>query len=344
VLTNDVDVDSGTVKTVTTVNGAAANVGATITGTYGSVVIAANGSYTYTLDNADHDTNALANGATATDAFTYTMKDQFGETGGSANLTITVTGTNDAPVAEVDRTLTAPADSGTIDLLIAAPKDVDGDAMSVVVDAAPTNGTLATAGGVAVGVGATLTLGELMGLHFTPGGAAGTSSAFSYTVTDTHGGSDSAIVSLALSNAAAGAGVTLTGGSGADILVGGSASDSLSTLGANDVLIGRGGNDTLTGGAGSDRFVLETMADGTDTITDFTSGTGGDVLDLRALLSGYDGNAANFVQLSASGTDTLVAVNADGIGSDFIGMALLQNVALAGNLSDLLANGTLVLA
>ena len=42
---------------------AAGNVGSAVTGTYGSVTIAANGSYTYTLDNGDPDTQALAQGA-----------------------------------------------------------------------------------------------------------------------------------------------------------------------------------------------------------------------------------------------------------------------------------------
>src|SRR5205085_11731869 len=47
VLTNDTDVDTGDTKTVSAVNGSGANVGTAITGTYGTVTIAANGSYTY---------------------------------------------------------------------------------------------------------------------------------------------------------------------------------------------------------------------------------------------------------------------------------------------------------
>jgi large repetitive protein len=97
VLTNDTDIDSGDTKTVSAVNGSALNVGATINGTYGTVVINANGSYTYTLDNSRAATNALAQGQTANDVFTYTMRDASGATS-STSLTITVTGTNDAPV------------------------------------------------------------------------------------------------------------------------------------------------------------------------------------------------------------------------------------------------------
>ena len=96
VLTNDLDVDSGDTKTVVAVNGEAPNVGKPLIGTYGTLTLLANGSWSYTLDNADPDTNALAQGQTATDVFTYTMADASGATS-SAPLTITITGTNDAP-------------------------------------------------------------------------------------------------------------------------------------------------------------------------------------------------------------------------------------------------------
>ena len=81
VLTNDTDVDTGDSKTVAAVNGSAGNVGSAVAGTYGSVTIAGNGSYTYTLDNGDPDTHALAQGATASPrSFTYTVTDTNGAT------------------------------------------------------------------------------------------------------------------------------------------------------------------------------------------------------------------------------------------------------------------------
>ena len=95
-LTNDLDVDSGDTKTVVAVNGEAPNVGKPLIGTYGTLTLLANGSWSYALDNADPDTNALAQGQTATDVFTYTMADASGATS-SAPLTIAITGTNDAP-------------------------------------------------------------------------------------------------------------------------------------------------------------------------------------------------------------------------------------------------------
>ncbi|MFN9917499.1 MAG: VCBS domain-containing protein, partial [Pirellulaceae bacterium] len=64
VLTNDTDVDAGDTKTVTAVAaGSVANpigsVGSSVTGTYGSITIAADGSYTYTVDNSNTTVQAL---------------------------------------------------------------------------------------------------------------------------------------------------------------------------------------------------------------------------------------------------------------------------------------------
>ena len=76
-------------------------VGSALAGTYGSVTINSDGSYSYTLNDADADTNALAQGASVTDVFSYTVTDEHGATS-TANLTITITGTNDGPVAVGD--------------------------------------------------------------------------------------------------------------------------------------------------------------------------------------------------------------------------------------------------
>ena len=79
VLTNDTDVDSGAADG----EGGqrlGANVGQPVTGTYGSLTINVDGSWTYTLDNGDPDTEALAQGQTVTDVFTYTVTDTNGAT------------------------------------------------------------------------------------------------------------------------------------------------------------------------------------------------------------------------------------------------------------------------
>ena len=77
VLANDTDADASDVLTVSAVNGQAANVGASVAGSYGSVVIGADGSYSFTPNAA---ANALAAGQTATDTFTYTVSDGNGGT------------------------------------------------------------------------------------------------------------------------------------------------------------------------------------------------------------------------------------------------------------------------
>ncbi len=91
VLTNDTGLDNTIVREV---SGNALNVGASILGTYGSVVIGANGAYTYTLDNNLPATQALSQNQTVTDTFSYSIADVAGNTA-TANLVVTVTGAND---------------------------------------------------------------------------------------------------------------------------------------------------------------------------------------------------------------------------------------------------------
>ncbi len=73
------------------VTSASGNVGVSVEGTYGAVVINKDGSYTYTLDDTLSSTEALAAGEEAKEAFTYTITDTNGLSS-STTLTITVTG------------------------------------------------------------------------------------------------------------------------------------------------------------------------------------------------------------------------------------------------------------
>ncbi|MEF9898631.1 MAG: Ig-like domain-containing protein, partial [Pseudomonas sp.] len=68
----------------------------TIEGTYGKLVLAADGSYTYTLNTADPDFIALHGGGSGVDTFTYTLKDADGDTS-NATLKIDVS-SQDHPV------------------------------------------------------------------------------------------------------------------------------------------------------------------------------------------------------------------------------------------------------
>ncbi|MFN9987364.1 MAG: beta strand repeat-containing protein, partial [Pirellula sp.] len=115
VLTNDTDTNVGDTKTVTgvafgTVGSASTNVGSNVTGTYGTINIAANGSYTYTVDNSNATVQALrTSGNTLTDTFTYTMRDTAGLTS-TTQITITIQGANDAP-NDITGTLTVAENS-----------------------------------------------------------------------------------------------------------------------------------------------------------------------------------------------------------------------------------------
>ncbi len=88
---------TGTVSSSDVDTAATATWSGNATGTYGSLVITAAGTWTYTLDNNDIDTQAIKEGATATDTFTTTVTDDKGATA-TETITITVTGTNDSPV------------------------------------------------------------------------------------------------------------------------------------------------------------------------------------------------------------------------------------------------------
>src|SRR5438477_465088 len=159
VLTNDTDVDTGDSKTVvgvaagTSAVDVSGSVATSVTGTYGSVQIASNGTWTYTLDNTDPDTNALAQGATAADVFTYTMRDTDGATS-TTTLTISITGTNDKPIAVADvngadvvteagfhpGNTAFPGDAGATGNVLTNDTDVDtGDSKTVVGVAAGTS-------------------------------------------------------------------------------------------------------------------------------------------------------------------------------------------------------------
>ena len=52
---------------MTAVAGSALNVGQPLVGIYGTLTLAADGTWNYALANSDPDTNALAQGATAAD-------------------------------------------------------------------------------------------------------------------------------------------------------------------------------------------------------------------------------------------------------------------------------------
>jgi VCBS repeat-containing protein len=149
-LSNDNDVDTGDTKTVSAVAGVAGNVGSALAGTYGSLTLNADGSYSYAVNNANATVNALRTSAnTVTDTFAYTMRDAAGLTS-TTNLVITIQGSNDGPVAV--------ADTGTaVEAGTAAGANATGNVLSndTDVDTGDTK-TVSAVAGVAGNVGSAL--------------------------------------------------------------------------------------------------------------------------------------------------------------------------------------------
>jgi VCBS repeat-containing protein len=101
----DSDADASASLTVSAIrtgssegSGTAGSIGSALTGTYGQLTIAADGSYSYVANQSAADN--LDAGDIVTDSFNYTVSD--GTATDTAVITITVIGVNDAPVANVD--------------------------------------------------------------------------------------------------------------------------------------------------------------------------------------------------------------------------------------------------
>lgn len=159
---------------VTAITGGA--LGVAIVGTYGSLTLNADGSYSFVLNNASLAVQGLDSGETATEVYTYTIRDGDGDET-TATLTITINGTNDAPVVGVgtarvseeglpggrtdgggtpDDLTNSVTANGTISI-----SDVDGEAQSVTLG---DPGAVLNAGGAAVtwtGIGTQTLIGRV---------------------------------------------------------------------------------------------------------------------------------------------------------------------------------------
>jgi Ca2+-binding RTX toxin-like protein len=123
----------------------------------------------------------------------------------------------------------------------------------------------------------------------------------------------------------------LTGGAADDRLLGTALADNISGGDGGDYIWGGLGADLLNGGEGRDRFAYLSTTEGGDVISGFTAGAYGDAIDLSALAirNGWTGDlfTGGYVALVQSGADTLVQVDADGGGNDFVTLATLRDVS-----------------
>ncbi|MDX7680484.1 VCBS domain-containing protein, partial [Aeromonas caviae] len=70
------------------------SVGSNVAGSYGTLVLGSDGEYSYVLDDSNAEVNALKDGETLTDTFSYTIKDADGDWS-TTTLTITIDGNTD---------------------------------------------------------------------------------------------------------------------------------------------------------------------------------------------------------------------------------------------------------
>ncbi|PDT55555.1 hypothetical protein CO678_43345, partial [Bradyrhizobium diazoefficiens] len=175
VASNDSDVDDGAILTYAQTSAVA------------GLTINADGSYSFDAANAAYQ--HLAQGATTDMVANYTVTDEHGATS-SSTLTITLTGTNDAPVAVAD-TNSGLEDSTITGTVASNDSDVDdGATLSYSLDAAVAGLTLNPDGSYS------LDAANAAYQHLAQG--ATTDVVANYTVTDEHGATSSSTLTITL--------------------------------------------------------------------------------------------------------------------------------------------------
>jgi VCBS repeat-containing protein len=273
VLANDTDVDNGAVLTVAS---ASAPVGQGSASAVGNQVEFDPGT----------DFDDLAVGQSEEVVVSYAVEDEHGASA-SSTVTIIVTGTNDAPVANPDSRTTSENSAVVVDVL-ANDDDPDNEAVLIV-----------TAASGPAGKGSvTIVENEV---RFDPGGdfdhlAAGDSEivVISYTIEDEFGVQASSTATITVQGRDEG--VVGVGTEDSDTLIGTPGDDTLDALGGDDTVFGLGGDDLIFGGSGND------FLNGEDDNDIVDGGSGEDVL------SGGEGNDE---LLGQAGSDNLAGENGD---------------------------------
>ena len=294
VLANDSDVDQGTVLNVANAS--------VIAGNYGSLTLNTDGSYSYALNNASLAVQSLASGQTVTDTFGYQATD--GLTATPSTLTVTITGTNDAPV------LVTPLPDTDININQALNYTIPSGAFTDI----DTGDTLTYAATKADGTA----LPSWMTFNATTRNLSGTPTStnvgaldITITATDNSGATAQDTLTITVKPA----GVTLTGTSGSDTLIGG---------GGDDTLNGGAGADTMMGGKGNDTYYVQN----TDDMVIENAGEGTDTVISTALSYTLSDNVENLNLSGASGSTSV-----SGTGNT------LNNVISGNSLANILDGG-----
>ncbi|EGW52440.1 hypothetical protein HMPREF1022_00567, partial [Desulfovibrio sp. 6_1_46AFAA] len=164
-------------------------------GSYGTLSLDANGNYTYILNNSLPVVQGLGVGESLTDSFTYTVTDNHGSTA-TNTLTVTINGTNDAPVlaaTTVDVAEGSVVTSGTLP----TPTDVD---VHDVVSFMPLSNAAGSYGTFSVDADGnyTYTLNTSLPAVQDLGAGESLTDSFTVTVSDNHGGSSSTVVTMSI--------------------------------------------------------------------------------------------------------------------------------------------------
>ncbi len=165
VLANDFDPDGDALLVTST--------GSLVTGKGGTVVMSADGSFTYT-PAADYN---------GPDFFVYTVEDGNGGTAG-ARVDIDLAPVNDAPVA-IDDAVLATEDTAVTGNVLANDADPDGDALIVT-----STGSLTTVNG------GTAVMAADGSFTYTPAANYDGPDSFQYTISDSNGGTATALVDI----------------------------------------------------------------------------------------------------------------------------------------------------
>jgi VCBS repeat-containing protein len=252
--------------------------------THGTFSVAANGTWTYALNNADSTVDALNNGNTLPDSFTIHSAD-----GTAQTVSITINGHTDVPPDTQGPTGTNFIfNAATISQLEAGSQLDANTILGTFVQTGDPNSTVFhyALGGTHASL---FVLNTSTGVLST-GAAnipANATTPYDLTITaydqaDNPGPVIPVKVYVAGTNAQ-----NLTGTSGIDLMFGQNGNDTLSGSDGSDALVGGQNNDRLTGGLGADQLV------------------GGGNNDTFVYGSVNDSNAAN-------GIDTIYAFKADG--------------------------------
>ncbi|MBD2254549.1 DUF4347 domain-containing protein [Nostoc parmelioides] len=185
----DSDPNAGDTLSISAINGTSFTTSTTRSLTYGSLFVNGNGTFNYTPFVS---TNSLAQGASVTETFTYTLRDSGGLTS-NATVTVNITGVNDAPVTGND-TFSTNEDTNLNNVNLFS-NDYDVDAGSSFTISA-VNGTTFTGSTTQTLTYGTLTVNSNGTFSFDPGDslAQGATQAqtFTYTIRDNNNATSNA--------------------------------------------------------------------------------------------------------------------------------------------------------